>query len=158
MPSKRTTADFSQLSGVAIAQLMGVDVRTVTRWCGQGAPRNDDGSFDAPAVVQWRISRAAAKGETDQRQRLAAAQAERVERENLIAAGELIRTQDAIAAWQTILLDARTAFLNLGHRLAPLLANVSAGTACKIVDDRVREILTDLAEAGSENSANNLQK
>ena len=152
--SKRIRANFSALSATDIASLCGVDVRTLTRWCGQGAPRNDDGTFDAPAVVQWRISRAAARGETDQRQRLAAAQAERVERENLIAAGELIRTQDAIAAWQTILLDARTAFLNLGHRLAPLLANVSAGTACKIVDDRVREILTDLAQAGDNDSPN----
>jgi phage terminase Nu1 subunit (DNA packaging protein) len=135
---------------------MGVDRRTVTRWCGQGVPRNDDGTFDAPAVVKWRIAKAEARGQDDQRQRLAAAQAARVERLNQVEMGELLRVEDCVTIWSTLLSDARAALLGLGHKIAPLVANRPAPACCRIIDDEIRVILTDLAERRSKDGLSNL--
>jgi hypothetical protein len=45
---------------------------------------------------------------------------------------------------------AKSKLLSLGHKLAPLLASETDAAKCQdIVDDAVREILTDLAAGGS---------
>ncbi len=153
----RNRADFSALSAVDIADLMGVDARTVTRWCGMGVPRNDDKTFDAPLVIKWRISRAEARGEADQRQRLAAAQAEKVERENAVAMGELIRARDALAVWQSIVGDARNSLLALPNKLAPRLAHQATERVYGLLHDEIYQTLTDLAESRSNDGLSDLR-
>lgn len=143
---ERIANDYSRVSPNDLAALMGVDRRTVTRWCSENAPRNDDGTFDVPAVVKWRIAKAEARGQDDQRQRLAAAQAERVERLNQIEAGELLRVDDCLTIWSSILSDARASLLNVGHKLAPLIAHRPAATCARTIDDEIRLILNDLAD------------
>lgn len=60
MPRKQTPAVESEsLSGAALARLLGVSRSTPGKWSQEGCPRNQDGSFSLPAVVQWRVDRAA---------------------------------------------------------------------------------------------------
>ena len=155
---ERTRADFSALSAVDIADLMGVDARTVTRWCGMGVPRNDDKTFDATSVIKWRISRAEARGEADQRQRLAAAQADRVERENAIAMGELIRAKDAVLVWGSIVGDTRNCLLALPNKIAPRLAHQPTERVYGLLRDEIHQVLDDLSEGRSDDGLSNLQK
>jgi len=155
--SNRIRADFSRLRAVDIASLCGVDARTVTRWVGQGVPRNDDGSFDAASVFKWRINRAEARGEADQRQRLARAQADRIERENQLAAGDLLSLSNSISLWQGILLDARNQLLALPQKVSPRLAHQPVEVIARTLREEVHQTLTDLAEGRSENGLEHLQ-
>jgi phage terminase Nu1 subunit (DNA packaging protein) len=156
MPPDRFKADYSRVSAQDIALLTGVDPRTVTRWCGQGVPRNDDGTFDAPAVVQWRIARAEARGELDQRQRLARAQAERVERQNEIEARALIPAAQAVEVWSSILTDARNKMLAVPSKLAPRLAYQPVEVVAATLREEIHQVLTDLADGRSDDGLSDL--
>jgi phage terminase Nu1 subunit (DNA packaging protein) len=119
-------------------------------------PRNDDGTFDAPAVVQWRIARAEARGELDQRQRLARAQAERVERQNEIEAGALIPAAQAVEVWSSILTDARNKMLAVPSKLAPRLAYQPVEVVAATLREEIHQVLTDLADGRSDDGLSDL--
>jgi phage terminase Nu1 subunit (DNA packaging protein) len=119
-------------------------------------PRNDDGTFDAPAVVQWRIARAEARGELDQRQRLARAQAERVERQNEIEARALIPAAQAVEVWSSILTDARNKMLAVPSKLAPRLAYQPVEVVAATLREEIHQVLTDLADGRSDDGLSDL--
>ena len=63
--------------------------------------------------------------------------------------GDLVPVADVGQKIDAMINIAKSKFLALGHKLAPRLAVETEATRCQeIVDDVVREILTDLAAAG----------
>lgn len=80
--------DMLRLNQQQAAGLIGVTSRTLRDW--PDAPRNDDGSYDGPALVKWRIEKQAHPTGLvldDERARLAKEQADRLGIENAIRRG-----------------------------------------------------------------------
>ncbi|MDF1551675.1 MAG: hypothetical protein P1P84_01375 [Deferrisomatales bacterium] len=94
-------------------------------------------------------SQASGTGGTDltaQRARLAAAQAEKVERENRVRSGELMRRDDAIAEQGEGIRRARALLLGLPHKCAPLLAATrTPQEAAEILGEEIHRALYELA-------------
>ncbi|QDQ28231.1 hypothetical protein FNU76_18805 [Chitinimonas arctica] len=79
--------------------------------------------------------------------RLTRAQAIKVERENALADGVLIRAADAVQAWTEMISAAKSQLLNLPGRLAPSLLNArTAKEAERILTEAVDEALAELAD------------
>ena len=92
---KKSNADLARVNQQQAAYLLGVTARSLRDW--PEAPRNGDGTYDAQALVRWFVQRNAAANEFDnQRERLAAAQAEKVETENAQRRGEIVITSAVV--------------------------------------------------------------
>jgi phage terminase Nu1 subunit (DNA packaging protein) len=128
-----------------IAELFAVTPRSIRDWHAEGFPRLETGNYDGAACVAWFASR---DGEfADQRQRLAAAQAEKAEAENAIRRGELLQASDVGSAWSEMIAAARAKFLSMPTKLGPQIANVGdVGRIAEIIRAEVHEALAELAE------------
>ena len=63
--------------------------------------------------------------------------------------GELVPVADVAQKIDAMIYTAKSKLLSLGHKLAPRLAVETDAARCQeIVDEALREILTDLAAAG----------
>lgn len=107
----------------------------------------------ALAVQEWRANRDPAKlrsargtGPTtaDVRRRLVAAQAEWKERQNSIAAGEVLEVSAVLAVWSELLGTVRARLLALPSSLAPVLAQESDQR--RVFDELTRAVRDALAE------------
>ncbi len=79
------------------------------------------------------------------------AEAKCAERRDRRESGELYPAAEFRPSWESAILNARAKLLALGHRLAPRLAIESDAARCKeIVDEAVRESLTELAASGGQ--------
>lgn len=126
--------DFD-ISQDAAAVLANVSVQSLINWQKQPnpPPRNDDATYPARAFGKWladfrgdkRVGRPSEGGvksdKNDAETRLRIAQAEKVERENRAADGELINASVVETAWQDILMRVRSRLLQLPSTLAPIL-------------------------------------
>lgn len=143
MSSKRDGVQLERLNQQQAALLIGVTSRTLRDWA--DAPRNRDGTYHGPDLVQWLIARRGADAEfDDQRQRLAAAQAEKVEHENALRRGEMARMQDVERHWSGAIGAARAKILGVPTKLGPQLVNI--GDANLIVSAIRAELHAALAE------------
>lgn len=135
--------DLSRLTQQEAAELAGVTARALRDWA--GVPRNSDGSYSGRALVEWLVARSSTDGEYDnQRERLAAAQAEKVEAENAVRRGWLADTRSVLVAWGDLVAAFRAKVLSIPTKLAPQLTNVSDP---KLISDRIRaELYAALAE------------
>lgn len=105
------------------AALIGVTPRALREW--HDAPRNRDGTYPGPALVAYYVERVTGSGDfDDQRQRLAAAQSEKIERDNAVRRGELIERKDADRFWSDCISNARARMLAVGAKLGPRLVNI----------------------------------
>jgi phage terminase Nu1 subunit (DNA packaging protein) len=100
-------------------------------------------------LVQWFVNRSGTgDGEfNNQRERLAAAQAEKVEAENRIRRGELVDAHEVIAEWQNVLSAMRAKLLSMPSKLGPQL--VSRDDPAKIahmIKTEVYQALDELSE------------
>jgi phage terminase Nu1 subunit (DNA packaging protein) len=81
-----------------IAELMGVDTRTVNVWAQQGMPKIARGKYRIRDCVQWYVARISAErggGDLhDEKKKLVVQQRQRVELENARARGELLPIAD----------------------------------------------------------------
>lgn len=120
--------DTSRLTQIEAAALLSVTTRTLRDWekAGAGIPRNDDGTYPGPALVAWEVSRHRQDGEfDDQRERLAAAQAERVEAENAVRRGQLADVAAVAAVWTDHVAACRARLLSLPSKLSPQLTGIN---------------------------------
>jgi phage terminase Nu1 subunit (DNA packaging protein) len=116
-------ADLSRLTQQQAAEICGVTSRTLRDWA--DAPRNRDGSYHARTLVAWLVARAAGSGDFDnQRERLAAAQAEKVEHENAVRKGWLADLKVVTKFWADCIAAMRARLLNMGAKLGPQLVNI----------------------------------
>lgn len=135
-----------RLSQKAAAELLGVTSRTLRDW--SHAPRNEDGTYPGPELVQWLLDRRMPDEPdlSDQRQRLAAAQAEKVEMDNAVRRGELADMREVERFWTDCIANARAKLLALPTRLvAEMPEKFRAATLCR-ARELVRETLTELSE------------
>lgn len=122
-------AQLWTLSGLAVE--LGRDRRSLARALEGLKP--DDESRDAAGRLtrRWLMRRAVehltpspSSEYDDQRQRLAAAQAEKVERENAIQRGEVARKADVVRFWTDCMANMRARVLAIGSKLGPQLVNI----------------------------------
>lgn len=132
-----------------IAELLGVTTRSIRDWHKEGLPRNADGTYPGPACVAWAVGRAApSAGDYDnQRERLAAAQAEKVEMENAVRRGQLADVSVVASTWTDLISNARAKLLNMGPKLGPQLVNIGdPNVIATAIRTEVYVALTELAD------------
>jgi phage terminase Nu1 subunit (DNA packaging protein) len=118
---------IANLTQIDAAALLGVTTRTLRDWekRGEGPPRNKDGTYPGRQLVVWEVTRNIPTGEfDDQRERLNAAQAEKVEAENAVRRGQLADVAIVAAVWTDHVAAARTKLLAIPSKLAPQLTAI----------------------------------
>jgi hypothetical protein len=116
--------NLSALTQTQAAALLSIAPRTLRDW--HDAPRNPDGSYVGPALVAYYVAKMAGGGEfDDQRQRLAAAQAEKVEHENAVRRGELAPRAAVVHFWTDCIANMRAKALARASKLSPQLVNIA---------------------------------
>ena len=116
--------NLSALTQIQAAALLSVAPRTLRDW--HDAPRNKDATYPGPALVAYYVEKITGSGEfDDQRQRLAAAQAEKVERENSVRRGELAQRRDVERFLTDCFANARAKVLAIDSKLSPRLVNIA---------------------------------
>lgn len=122
------TLNVHSLTQKQLAELFSVTPRSIRDWHSEGLPRLEDGNYDGSACVAWYTDR---DGEfADQRQRLAAAQAEKAEAENAVRRGDLADTAVVAVAWIGMIASARAKILAMPGKLGPQVATNSDAAAC----------------------------
>lgn len=143
---KPADVELGALNQQQAATLLGVTSRSLRDWA--DAPRNGDGTYDGPMLVRWYVARERGLiGEYDtQRERLAAAQAERVEAENAVRRGELAELGSVAAEWSALIHACRAKLLSMPSKLGPQLIHVADPT---VIAARIRaEVYAALVELG----------
>lgn len=149
----------------AAAILAGVTVQSLILWDKQDnpPPRNPDGTYSARNYGKWlteyrglkkrgpkpkdRPEDGSNESFSEAERRLKLAQAIKVERENEVAAGNLIEIDKLEAQWQLILTRVRSRLLKMPTSLAPtVLGNTDAHAIQSIIKDAVHDALTELSE------------
>jgi hypothetical protein len=138
--------NLSALTQSQAAMLLGISPRTLRDW--HDAPRNSDSTYPGPALVKFYVEKIAGSGEfDDQRQRLAAAQAEKVEHENAVRRGELAPRGDVVRFWTECIANMRAKALALGAKLSPRLVNIGdASLIAAAIRAEVNAFLAELAD------------
>lgn len=154
----------------AAAILANVSVQSLILWGKQPnpPPQNSDRSYPARAFGKWlveqrgtkRVGRPSENG-TDYKEaetRLKVAQAEKVERENRTAEGELIEVSVVETAWQDVLMRVRSRLLQLPTTLAPIIVKQTdtAAVAAELtsgVHDALSELSENWRDAGQDEDA-----
>jgi phage terminase Nu1 subunit (DNA packaging protein) len=154
--------DFT-LTQEAAGVLAGVTVQTMINWHKQedAPPRNGDGTYSAKDFGKWLVEHRGSKkrgpkpkdrqeGEetfAEAERRLKLAQAIKVERENEVAAGNLIPIDVLEPQWQLILTRVRSRLLKMPTVLAPVvLGNTDAHAIQLIIRNAVVDALTELVD------------
>lgn len=136
---------LNALTQIQAAALLSIAPRTLRDWV--DCPRNADGSYPGPALVAYYVAKLGGGGEYDnQRERLAAAQAEKVETENRVRRGELCEAQAVASLWADILGTVRQKLLGTPNKLGPQLVNINDPAAIVgIIRQEVVAILDELS-------------
>jgi hypothetical protein len=75
------------------------------------------------------------------------AQAEKVERENMVAEGTLLSIEEVQTSWTSILARVRTKFLKLPSVISNIVVGITDPYEVhELIMDSVREVLTELSE------------
>ena len=114
------------------------------------APRAADGTYNAQKLVEWYVAKLSQneEGFDSQRERLAAAQAEKVETENRLRRAELADMSEVATAWQDHIIAAKSKLLSMPAKLGPQLVNCAdAGTIAGRIRSEIYSALVELAES-----------
>lgn len=144
--------ELTRLNQQQVAFICGVTARSVRDWA--DAPRNPDGTYNAQEFIAWFVKRTAGPdGEREyntQRERLAAAQAEKVETENRVRRGELVDAKITVEIWKDIVSSVRAKFVSMPSKLGPQLVSI---TEPSVIASRIRAevyaALDELADEGA---------
>lgn len=147
---------LTTLSQRQAAWLIGKSEKTLRDWV--DFPRNPDGTYNGQAIVKYVVDRE--KGDDsgefiDNRDRLAAAQAERVEMENMIRRGEVCVIADIEKVFADHVVACRAKLLSMAAKLTPQLVGKGTNDISRLIRAEVATALQELAdyqpeEAGSE--------
>ena len=128
---------FGSLTQKEIADMHGVDVRTVRRWDEEGHPRNVDGTYNSQNSIGWRMQRETGS-DLDlnaERARLAKEQADKNALDNAERRGELISVETIKQLWGGFYIAVRNGVLALPTKVAAELATMTDA-------NRIRDRLT----------------
>ena len=139
-----------RMSQKYVAELLSVTPRTIRDWHAEGFPRNEDGSYSGPDAVAWLLERRLRDDDgpdfDDQRQRLAAAQAEKVEMDNATRRGELADMREVERFWTDCISAARAKFLSIPTRIGARVPPDHRVEVVQIAKEIVYEGLRELSE------------
>lgn len=138
-----------EVSGSELAELTGRTWRTIKGLFEQAGlrPKRVDGRahlYDSEAALRVIFLPDGSGDFDDQRQRLAAAQSEKIERDNAVRRGDLVGRKDADRFWSDCISNARARMLAVGAKLGPRLVNI--GDANLIASAIRAEICAGLGE------------
>jgi len=117
--------NLGAMTQIQAAALLSIAPRTMRDWV--DAPRNDDGTYPGPALVAYYVAKLCNSGDSefdDQRQRLAAAQAEKVEHDNAVRRGDLAERAAVERFWTDCIANARAKALAMPSKLSARLVNI----------------------------------
>ncbi len=148
------------VDGSTLALICGVSSSTIPHWRRSGMPVHQEGSrgkawqYDTAQVIRWLIDRQT--GEEAQqldlareRARLAHHQANVTALNEGLLAGEIVKTEDVLQAWQAMIGAARAKLLILGGKLVTQIIDEQDTQKAKETADRhIREILGELEGTG----------
>lgn len=130
-------------------------------------PRLENKKFRSDQLGQWfreKIERDLTPKQSDdpskingvhERARKDKESADKLALENQVRRGELVEASAIEAAWSMILMRVKTRLMSIPTTLAPLVAIEDDKAQCQdLLDERVREALTELATAWGEDDAN----
>lgn len=145
--------DPRSLSQADAARILGKTGRTLRYWTDQGAPRNADGTYSIPDLVEWLIqARASSPGDLvleSERARLAKEQADKTALENQVRRGKLVEVEEVRQLWTDLVAAARARLLAMPSKLGPMLTNIAdANVAASRIRDEVYAALSELSESG----------
>lgn len=144
--------DFSALTQRECAAMHGVDERTIRRWSDEGEdslPRNDDGTYNAPLTIAWRMQKesGSALDLNAERARLAKEQADKTAMANAVERGELLSVSTVATEWGRLASSIRAKFLGLPTKLAPRLAGLkNALTVRDALTAEINQVLVALRD------------
>ena len=139
--------NLSALTQTQAAALLSIAPRTLRDW--HDAPRNKDATYSGPALVAYYVAKVSGNTDEydDQRQRLAAAQSEKVEHENAIRRGELADMRDVERKWVEYIANARIKALAMPSKLSSRLVNIGdAVIISAAIRAEVHAFLAELAD------------
>ena len=145
---KPAEAELEKLNQQQAAFVLGVTARSLRDW--PDAPRAADGTYNAQKLVEWYVAKLSQneEGFDSQRERLAAAQAEKVETENRLRRAELADMSEVATAWQDHIIAAKSKLLSMPAKLGPQLVNCAdAGTIAGRIRSEIYSALVELAES-----------
>jgi len=83
----------------------------------------------------------------EEKARLTKMQADKAEMEVMEMSGELVRVEDVLSDWQSILMDCKGKLLAIPSKVATLVADMDdPAEAQQLVDEHIREALEELAD------------
>lgn len=83
----------------------------------------------------------------EEKARLTKMQADKAEMEVMELAGDLVRVDDVLEDWESILMDCKGKLLSIPSKLATLVADIDdPAEAQELIEDQLREALGELAE------------
>jgi phage terminase Nu1 subunit (DNA packaging protein) len=152
----KAEVELTKLNQQQIAFICGVTARSVRDWA--EAPRNSDGTYNAQDFVAWFVTRTTGGSETEkefhtQRERLAAAQAEKVEVENRVRQGELVEVKETISVWSDIVSGIRAKLLTMPSKMGPQLVNIADPS---IIVGKLRTEIYDTLEELADSESNDV--
>lgn len=142
------------ISTEALADLLGITANRLNALARDGAiPKAGRGSFSLPdavrAYVEWTRKNPAGRPQAsgalnDEKIRLTAAQADRVELQAARDRGELVALAEVRREWASIAIDLRARLLAIGPRVASSLA--LDRPAASRLDEELRAALEDISD------------
>lgn len=142
--------DFSGLKQSQTAKATGYSVRSVRRWGDDGCPRNKDGTYDLPLVIQWLLNRESQESSPDdaetqkwltafRRERALIAKLEREKLEGNFASKEAVEI-----AFADRLHELKRTLLTMSSKIGHQIAGRSKRTlkeVTEIIDEEVYQLL-----------------
>jgi hypothetical protein len=141
-----------EISGSQLADLTGKTWRTVKSLLETAGvqPKRRDGRsdlYDSTVALRAIYAPESSAEFDDQRQRLAAAQSEKVEHENALRRGQLAARVDVERFWTECIANARAKALSMSSKLSPRLVNIGdAGIIAAAIRAEVYAFLAELAD------------
>ena len=154
-PESRLSGDFipATLTGAELASLLGLSTRHLQNLAANGVIQPDGRNrYSARAAISsycaYIHARRASDALSEEKLRLASAQAEKVELSNARERGEMLDAQEVKREWLGLIADLRAALLAVPARVAAA-AGLDRPTATRL-DEEIRLALASIAESDHE--------
>jgi hypothetical protein len=153
---------YYNLNQIQVGQALARDRKTIARWTHAGMPRNKDGSYSLPAIVNWLVEREVAAATSDQAmkgapaaeadspalERYRSARAAMAELDLKVKKGELISNGDVARGWALRVAEVAAGLETLADRLPPLLVGKTREEIRIVIGDEVWRLRDQYARAG----------
>lgn len=131
------------------AGFFGVTRQALGHWRRAGCPVNGDGTYDLRAAHRWKLAKEIedrAPGDRNEEEtRRIAALADTYEFKLAVMRGEYIKADLVASLWADRVTAARVSMMALPAALGPAIIGLDADGVRRLMTDRIRSVLEDLA-------------